>query len=110
MDTKTFISFCNSSSSNFENYPQTIWNPLYLELREKKEDKIQLGIPYVIIIIMIIILHLSDCNGTRTLNHLVRKETFNHLAQLASFRLGTRWLWVRVPLQSLKLQILHLFE
>ena len=26
---------------------------------------------------------LSDCNGTRTHNHLVRKRTLNHLAKLA---------------------------
>ena len=26
---------------------------------------------------------LSDCNETRTHNHLVRKRTFNHLAKLA---------------------------
>ena len=25
---------------------------------------------------------LSDCNGTRTHNHLVRKRTLNHLAKL----------------------------
>ena len=27
---------------------------------------------------------VTDCNGTRTLNHLVRKRTLNHLAKLAS--------------------------
>ena len=26
----------------------------------------------------------SDCSGTRTHNHLVRKRTLNHLAKLAS--------------------------
>ena len=48
---------------------------------------------------------LSDCNGTRTHNHLVRKRTLNHLASLAkwlSVRLGTKWLWVLVSLHSLK--------
>ena len=44
----------------------------------------------------------SDCNGTRTHNHLVRKRTLNHLR--------TKWLCVRVPLQSLKLQISRLFR
>ena len=29
--------------------------------------------------------HLSDCNGTRTHNHLVRKRTLNHLAKLAKW-------------------------
>ena len=28
---------------------------------------------------------LSDCNGIRTHNHLVRQPTFNHLAQLAKW-------------------------
>ena len=28
---------------------------------------------------------LSDCNGTRTHNHLVRKRTINHLAKLAKW-------------------------
>ena len=32
--------------------------------------------------LMIIILN-SDCNGTRTHNHLLRKRTLNHLAKLA---------------------------
>ena len=45
---------------------------------------------------------LSDCNWTRTCNHLVRKRTFNYLAKLTywlSVRLQTKWLWVRVQLQ-----------
>ena len=44
----------------------------------------------------------------RTLNCLA---TFNHLASLAkwlSVRLRTTWLWVRISLQSLKLQIWRL--
>ena len=51
---------------------------------------------------------LSDCNGTRTHNHLVRKRTLNHLAKMISLakwlsvRLPTKWLWVQVSLQSLK--------
>ena len=56
---------------------------------------------------------LSDCNRTRTHNHLVRKRTLNHLAKLAkwlSVRLRTKWLWVRVPLQSLNLQIWRLLR
>ena len=56
---------------------------------------------------------LSDCNGTRTHNHLVRKRTLNPLAKLAkwlSVRLRTKWLWVRVPLQSLNLQIWRLLR
>ena len=57
----------------------------------------------------------TDCNGTQTQNHLVRKRTLYHLAKLASWaewlsvRLRTKWLWVRVPLHSLKLQISCLF-
>ena len=51
--------------------------------------------------------NLSDCNGIRTHNHLVRKQTVNHLAKLsgnhstlrsiwlnAYVRLRTKWLWV----------------
>ena len=47
---------------------------------------------------------LSDCNGTRTHNHLVRKRTLTHLVKLDSLakwlsvRLRTKWLWVQVPL------------
>ena len=58
---------------------------------------------------------LSNCNGTRTHNHLVCKWTLNHLAKLASLVkwlsvcLRTKWLLIRVPLQSLKLHILRLF-
>ena len=48
---------------------------------------------------------LRDCNWTRTHNHSVRKRALNHLANLAKFyeliRLWTKWLWVRVQLQSL---------
>ena len=43
---------------------------------------------------------LSDCNWTRTHNHLVRKRLW-------------LWLWVQVQLQSLKkkqLHISHLFQ
>ena len=50
---------------------------------------------------------LSDCNGTRTHNQLVHKQTLNHLASLAKWlrvRLRTKWL------QSLKLQISRLFQ
>ena len=55
-------------------------------------------------------LRLSYCNGTRTHNHLFRKRTLNQLAKLAllaslakglSIRLRTKWLWVRISLQSL---------
>ena len=56
----------------------------------------------------------SHCNWTRTRHHLVHKRTLNHQAKLASlakslsFRLLTKWLWVRVQLQSPKLQISRL--
>ena len=43
--------------------------------------------------------NLSDCNWTRTQNHLVCKRTLNHLAKL-SVRLQTKWFWVRVQLQG----------
>ena len=77
-------------------------------------------------------LQLPECLGTpcskharylkfkwlqRIRNHsqLVRKQIINHLAKLAnclsslakwlSVRLQTKWLWVRVPLQSLKVAL-----
>ena len=52
----------------------------------------------------------SDCNWTRTENHLVLKQTLNHLAKLASLakwlsvRLRTKWFSVRVQLQSQRMQ------
>ena len=42
---------------------------------------------------------LSDCNWTRTQNHLVRKRTINHLAKWLSVCLWTKWFWIRVQLQ-----------
>ena len=48
---------------------------------------------------------LSDCNWSRTQNHLVPKGTLNHLTKLAkwlSVPLGTKLFWVRVQLQSLR--------
>ena len=56
---------------------------------------------------------LSDCNGAWIHNHLVRKRTLNHLASLAKWlniHLWTKWLCLWVSLQSLKLQISHLFR
>ena len=43
----------------------------------------------------------SDCNRIQTHNNLVCKQTLNHLAKL-SVCLQTKWLWVRIQLQSLK--------
>ena len=54
------------------------------------------------------ICRLSGCNWTRTHNHLVHKQTRNHLAKLVSLakwlsvRLWTKWLWAQVQFQSLK--------
>ena len=48
---------------------------------------------------------LSDCNWTRTHNHLVHKRTLNHLAKLAKWLSVCSWtklLWVWVQLQSLQ--------
>ena len=44
---------------------------------------------------------LSDSNGIWTHNHLVHKQTLNHLAKLASWlsvHLRTKWMWVWIPL------------
>ena len=57
---------------------------------------------------------LSDNNRIRTHNHLVHKQTLNHLAKLTSLakwlsaHLWTKGLWVRVQLQLLKLPISRL--
>ena len=46
---------------------------------------------------------LTDSNGIRTHNRLVRKRTLNHLAQQASLAkwvsvsLQIKWLWVQIP-------------
>ena len=54
---------------------------------------------------------LSDRNGIRTHNHLVRNQTLKHLAKQAivvkclSVHLWIKWLWVRIRLLSFKLQI-----
>ena len=57
---------------------------------------------------------LSDWNWTRIQNNLARERTLNHLAKCLSLVslakclsvcLRTKWFWVWVPLQSLKLQI-----
>ena len=57
---------------------------------------------------------LSKSKGIRTHNHLVRKWTFNHLAELAKWlnvRLQTKWLWLRIPLLSLCLVfVLNIWE
>ena len=50
---------------------------------------------------------VGDCTGIRSHNHLVRKRTLNQvtklasLARLLSVRLQTKYLWVRIPLESL---------
>ena len=56
---------------------------------------------------------ISDCDSNKiwTHNHLVLKQTINHLTKLAkwlSVHLQTKWLWVQIPLLSLKLKILCL--
>ena len=62
---------------------------------------------FYLILIMINLSRLSDCNWNRTHNHLICKQTLKHLAKLAklanltkwlSVRQRTKWLWVRVQL------------
>ena len=53
---------------------------------------------------------LSDSNGIRTHSHLVCKRTLTSLGKLLRIPLRTKWLWVRIPLLSLKIQILRLFR
>ena len=52
----------------------------------------------------------SDCNWTRTQNHLVRKWTLSYLAKLLSVHLQTKSFWVWVQLQSLNFQISRLLQ
>ena len=56
---------------------------------------------------------LSDYNGIRIHNHLVRKQTLNYLAKLGSWLNAkwlslcsrTKWLWAQIPLHTLKYSI-----
>ena len=50
-----------------------------------------------------------DSNGIRTHIHFVRKQTLNHFVWV-SVCLRTKWLWVRILLLSLKLQIWRLLR
>ena len=59
---------------------------------------------------------ISDSNEIQTHNHLLCKKTLNCLTKLASLAkwlsvcLQTKWLWVRISLLSLKLQIWCLLQ
>ena len=64
-----------------------------------------MAVSFRLIISSFKLLILSDCNWTWTQNHLVCKWTLSHLA-----RLWTKWFWIRVQLQSLKLQISRLLQ
>ena len=58
-------------------------------------------------------LQICGCNGIQNHNHLVRKQILTLLDILAkwlSVRQWTKWMWVRIRLQSLKLQISRLFR
>ena len=59
---------------------------------------------------ILILWKLTNCNWTRTQNHLVRKRTVNHLTKWLSVRLRTKWFWVRVQLQLVNLQISRLLR
>ena len=93
------ISFNRKATSKFQSYSHEIYmGKLRMEFSFQDNNQ-----------------KISDCNGTRTDNHLVLKQTLNHLTKLAnlakwlSFHLRTKWLWVQVLLQSLKHQISQLF-
>ena len=59
---------------------------------------------------ILILWKLTNCNWTRTQNHLVCKRTVNHLTKWLSVRLRTKWFWVRVQLQLVNLQISRLLR
>ena len=50
---------------------------------------------------------LNECNWTRAQNHLVRKRTLDKFGQMVGC-LFTKWFWVRVQVQSRKLEISRL--
>ena len=87
----------------------------HMQSKESNEQRLS-TLQFQVLILWEEIRSLNDCNGARTYNRLVCKWTLNRLAKLASLakrlsaRLRTEWLWVRTPLQSLKLQVLHLFR
>ena len=59
---------------------------------------------------MLKVYNWSDCKGTRTHNHLVRKRTRKHQPNKSNGReLRSTWLWIRILLQSLKFQMSCLF-
>ena len=49
--------------------------------------------------------HLIDCNEMQNQNHLVHKRTLNHFVKLASVLVYKLGLWIKILLQSLKLQL-----
>ena len=54
---------------------------------------------------------LSDCNWTRNQNHLAHNSLLTQqFGQWLSVRFRAKWFWVRVQLQSLKLQISRLLR
>ena len=71
------------------------------------ENCIKIHINLIVTFIFFKILLCGDSNGIRTHNHLVCKK-LAFLAKWLSVRLRTKWLWVRIPLLTLKLQILCL--
>ena len=85
-----------SSTANKETSPKW-WKVLHDSMLELNPRELL----FLSLIFHLLLKLLSDCNWTRTHNHLVNKWTLNYLTKL----IWTKWLWFRVQLQSLKLQI-----
>ena len=84
---KTFLTVCSYQSSYAFQSESTLHHYLNVKellARSRRE-----------------IWNLSDCNWTRTDNHLVHPLVAS-LTKWLSVRLWTKWSWVRVQLQSLK--------
>ena len=80
-------------------YQNTEW--LYLLMMSRTRFRVN---PHSIVAWMS---SLSDCNGTGTNKQPLSSETNIQLfRETGQFRLQTKWLWVWVPLQSLKQRVM----
>ena len=86
---------------------QILWNWLYVLVMSRMHFRVN---PHSIVAWMsrnvlsrsrCKIWSLSDLNWTQTQNHLICKQTLNHLAKWLGVCLWAQWFWVRVQLQSL---------
>ena len=72
-------------------------NPVSIRIMQVLQTRSRISKPTFIKLML-----RSDCNWTRTQNHLFRKRTLS-LVKWLSVCLQTKWFWVWVQLQSLNL-------